>query len=56
MTDLSTLSIEELHAKLAEIKEICLKNCDLSAHILDLKMREMQLIHEEIESRKSSAS
>lgn len=56
MADLKDLSTEELRTKLAEIKEICLKNCDLSAHLLDLKIREMQDIHEEIESRKSSAS
>jgi hypothetical protein len=56
MADLKDLSTEELHSKLAEIKEICLKNCDLSAHLLDLKIREMQLIHEEIKSRKEAAN
>ena len=56
MVDLKTLSTAELHTKLAEIKEICLKNCDLSAHLLDLKIREMQDIHEEIESRKEAAN
>lgn len=55
MSDLTTLSAAELHTKLAEIREICLKNSDLSAHILDLKIREMQTIHEELESRKGVA-
>jgi len=50
--DLSSLSAAELHNKLEEIKQICLNNTDLSAHLLELKIREMQLIHEELEARK----
>jgi hypothetical protein len=53
MIDLTKLSYSELNNKLYEIREICINNTDLSAHLLDLKMQEMQAIHEEISSRKT---
>lgn len=52
MTDLKNISTLELEKQLEEIKQICIQNCELSAHILDLKIKEMKTIHDELESRK----
>jgi len=53
MTDLKNISTIELEKQLLKIKQICLQNCELSAHILDLKIKEMKTIYDELESRKN---
>jgi hypothetical protein len=53
MTDLKNISTIELEKQLEEIKQICLHNCELSSHILEVKIQEMYAIHYELESRKA---
>lgn len=49
--NLSKLSDADLHAKIRETQELICKNCELSSHILDLKIRELHAMHEEKELR-----
>ena len=51
--DISTLTDEQLHAKIRETQDLIIQNCELSSHILDLKIRELHYMHEEKERRKA---
>lgn len=51
--DLKTASTEELQARFQEVQQTVLQNPELCSILLDLKLAELNAIHEELEARKS---
>lgn len=53
MTDLKELSTEDLRSKISKTtKQLC-QNTSLSAHLVDLKIRELQLMQKELHQREA---
>lgn len=56
MVDVTTLSTDQLEQKIKEsVKQLC-QNTELSSHLVDIKLREVQLMQEELRGRGKEVS